>query len=76
MWARTSLSVSAMCLLSFRHVIYDFLGTGMMELVLKQVGTMDWDSERLNIVVKTSAHSEDPSRYAIQANSFPCAHSA
>lgn len=33
----------------------DFLGRGMIKVALKHVGMMNWDIERLNMVLKASA---------------------
>ena len=49
-----------------------FFGTEMIDLMLKQMATVDWDSERLNITSLSQlvgALSEDLSRYAIRTSS-------
>src|SRR4029434_11009981 len=62
MWVLTSRSkhfimveVSATGRWSFRQVMDDFFGMGMMVACLKQVGTSDRCSEKLNMEVNTSA---------------------
>lgn len=44
-----AMGLSAMAEKSFRHVGGDFLGMGIIEVVSRHVGTIDCDSEWLNM---------------------------